>query len=75
MRRRLMPAIAATAVAALGLAWTGSAAQAAAPADELVALCEELYGDTFGTPNTEPLGACQWDMALINAGTETGVNP
>lgn len=71
MTRRLMPAIAATAVAALGLAWTGSAAQAADPADELVALCEELYGDTFGTPNTEPLGACQWDMALINAGTES----
>lgn len=30
-------------------------------------LCEGLYGGTFGTPNAEPLGACQWHMALINA--------
>jgi subtilisin family serine protease len=41
---------------------------AAMPSDELVALCEDLYGDVFGVPNSEPLGACQWDMALINAG-------
>jgi subtilisin family serine protease len=26
-----------------------------------------LYGDVFGTPNGEPLGVCQWDMAIINA--------
>ncbi|MGI9577483.1 MAG: S8 family peptidase [Microthrixaceae bacterium] len=38
---------------------------------DLVALCESLYGDTFGVPNTEPMGACQWDMALINATNET----
>jgi subtilisin family serine protease len=34
---------------------------------ELAAICEPLFGDVFGTPNTEPLGDCQWDMALINA--------
>jgi subtilisin family serine protease len=44
-----------------------SAALAAATTGELVAICEALYGDVFGVPNSEPLGACQWDMALINA--------
>ncbi len=41
------------------------------PPDDLVDICEALYGTTFGTPNAEPLGPCQWDMALINAGTES----
>ncbi len=70
MRRRL-PAVAATAAAAMGLAWAIPAAQAATPEADLIALCEELYGDTFGDPNGEPLGPCQWDMALIGAGTES----
>jgi subtilisin family serine protease len=42
---------------------------AAIPSGDLVDICEDLYGDVFGVPNTEPLGPCQWDMALINAGT------
>jgi subtilisin family serine protease len=46
-------------------------AVASTPADELAAICEALYGDVFGIPNGEPLGACQWDMALINA-SESG---
>ncbi len=71
MRRRILPAVAATAAAALGLAWSGTSAQAAVPSDTLVEHCIELYGETFGTPNTEPLGPCQWDMALIHAGTES----
>ena len=25
----------------------------------------------FGVPNSEPFGPCQWDMAIINAGTES----
>ena len=70
MRRRVLPAVAAGAAAALCIAWTAPAAQAAIPADELVDRCEELYGDVFGTPNPEPLGPCQWDMALINASTD-----
>lgn len=41
---------------------------AAEPAADVADLCEDLYGDTFGTPNSEPLGPCQWDMSLINAG-------
>lgn len=44
-----------------------SAALAAANTNELVEICQALYGDVFGVPNSEPLGACQWDMALINA--------
>jgi subtilisin family serine protease len=41
------------------------------PPSDLVDICEALYGDTFGTPNGEPLAECQWDMALINAGAES----
>lgn len=44
---------------------------AAEPADEVAGLCAELYADAFGVPNDEPLGACQWNLALINA-TEDG---
>lgn len=46
------------------------AAGAAATTDELVSICESLYGSAFGIPNGEPLGSCQWDMALINASDE-----
>ena len=38
---------------------------------EIIAKCEGLYGDVFGVPNGEPFGPCQWDMAIINAGTES----
>jgi subtilisin family serine protease len=44
-----------------------TAGLAAADPAELTALCESLYGAVFGAPNGEPFGACQWDMALINA--------
>ena len=70
MKRRTIP-IVALAAAALTIPFTAMPANATATEDELVTICEELYGDTFGTPNTEPLGVCQWDMALINAGTES----
>lgn len=39
--------------------------------DEIIAKCEGLYGGVFGVPNSEPFGPCQWDMAIINAGTES----
>ena len=45
--------------------------QAAATTAEAIALCETLYGGVFDVPNSEPLGPCQWDMALINA-SESG---
>ena len=59
--------------AALAVTTAGpnSGVQAAATSAELVDICEGLYGDVFGTPNGEPLGSCQWDMAIINAGTES----
>ena len=42
--------------------------QAAAPAEELIDICEDLYGGVFDVPNGEPFGPCQWDMEIINAG-------
>ncbi len=51
-------------VATIALA---SVALAAATTDELVAICNGLYGGVFGNPNGEPLGPCQWDMSIINA--------
>ena len=50
------------------LATIGSPAQAANTQDEMFTKCEGLYSDVFGMPNSEPLGVCQWDMAVINAG-------
>lgn len=51
-------------VAAIGMR---SAALAAATTDELLTICNDLYVGVFGVPNEEPLGPCQWDMAIINA--------
>lgn len=51
-------------LAAMGLV---SVAMAAVPAGDLTAICDGLFSSVFGTPNGEPLGVCQWDMALINA--------
>jgi len=44
---------------------------AAATQTEIVDKCEELFGDVFGAPNSEPLAICQWDMAVIDAGDES----
>lgn len=44
-----------------------STALAAVPANQLVAICTDLFAGVFGVPNSEPLGVCQWDMAIINA--------
>ncbi len=51
-------------VATVGLS---AVALAAVSPEELVDICTGLYGDVFGVPNSEPLGVCQWDMALIHA--------
>jgi subtilisin family serine protease len=66
--RRAITALAAGALVLSSWAVPVPAARAAVPVEELAALCERLYGDAFGSPNTEPLGACQWDMAVIRAG-------
>jgi subtilisin family serine protease len=56
-----------TAVLVLVVGVTTKAVLAALPSADAAALCTALYGDFFDTPNSEPLGPCQWDMALINA--------
>jgi subtilisin family serine protease len=45
----------------------GQVVKAAASEAEIVAKCQGLYATVFGVPNSEPLGVCQWNMALINA--------
>ena len=55
----------------LAMSPVSTIALAAASVPELVAICNDLFADTFGVPNSEPLAACQWNMALINA-TEDG---
>lgn len=45
----------------------GQVAQAAASEADIIAKCQGLYASVFGVPNSEPLGVCQWNMALINA--------
>jgi subtilisin family serine protease len=67
-RGRLVLIVTALAVATMALS---SAAMAAATTDELLDICNPLYPPVFGVPNSEPLGPCQWDMALMNA-TEAG---
>jgi subtilisin family serine protease len=48
-----------------------SSVLAGSSVDEVVAICEDLYGGVFDAPNGEPLGPCQWNMAIINA-SESG---
>jgi subtilisin family serine protease len=54
-------------IVAIALIALTTSALAAATTDELVDICNNLFAPVFGVPNGEPLGACQWDMALINA--------
>ena len=66
MKRRTLT-LGAALLASVAIPVAASPAAAETPAGDLAALCESLYADTFGIPNSEPLGACQWDMALIGA--------
>lgn len=69
MSRKPVAALSALAmVAAMALA---SPAIAAVPDDEEAAICAELFGDYAAPPTSEPLAACQWDMALIGANDAT----
>jgi subtilisin family serine protease len=65
VRRRTALLLALVVIASMAV--TAGVAQAAETAGEAAAACEDLYGDVFGVPNGEPLGPCQWDMAIINA--------
>lgn len=66
--RKLILLVTVTAIAVIALT---TSALAAATTDEVVDICNSLFGGVFGNPNGEPLGACQWNMALINA-TDSG---
>ncbi len=66
MRRRFSVLLAAAVVASVLV--VPSVGQAYNSEAETIAKCESLFGSTFGAPNAEPFAACQWDMALINAG-------
>jgi subtilisin family serine protease len=52
-------------------AQASSSALQAIPVAAAVQQCNDLFAGVFATPNTEPLGACQWDMALIHADAGT----
>ena len=39
----------------------------AATPGEVTAICQDLFGGVYATPSSEPLAACQWDMAVIDA--------
>jgi lantibiotic leader peptide-processing serine protease len=59
-------------LAVLLLAVTGMlalvpAAGASSTPAQTAALCDSLFGSTFGAPSGEPLASCQWDMSLIGA--------
>ncbi|MDX1416736.1 MAG: S8 family serine peptidase [Candidatus Promineifilaceae bacterium] len=58
------------AVLAIALISLTGLVMAAATTGELLAICNPLYPPVFGVPNDEPLGPCQWDMALINASND-----
>ena len=66
MRRIRMFIVLALLVALAAIPTSGSAA---VTEGQLQAICEDLYGDVFGAPNSEPFGVCQWDMAIIGAGS------
>ena len=63
-RWKLVLSVTTLVVAVIGLS---AVALAAVTPGELVDICNNFYPAVFGVPNGEPLGVCQWDMALINA--------
>ena len=73
-RRRVLPAVAAAALATTALTGAAGAATqttAAIPSAAATALCQNLWTGVFPPPSSEPLAACQWDMALIGANDAT----
>jgi subtilisin family serine protease len=48
---------------------------AANSASDEAAICQTLYQSVFGVPSVEPLGACQWGLALINGGDSASSTP
>lgn len=67
-RWKLFLLVTTLAISTIGLSLS---ALAASTPEDLVEICNNnLYGDVFGVPNSEPLGPCQWNMALINASND-----
>jgi subtilisin family serine protease/uncharacterized membrane protein YtjA (UPF0391 family) len=64
-RWKLLLIVSSLIAATLGLS---AIALASSTQAEIIAKCGGLFGAVFGAPNSEPLGICQWDMAIINAG-------
>jgi subtilisin family serine protease len=76
MRARPLAAVAVATVAMMTLAVAPSASAStdhtdAVPIATEQQICEEVWGDHFSPPSSEPLAQCQWDMALINADQDT----
>jgi len=67
-RMKLILVVSIIAIALIALT---TSAMAYSTEAEIIAKCEGLYSAVFGVPNSEPFGPCQWDMAIINAGTES----
>ena len=72
--RRLALVAPAAAILTLAVA-TGASASTqviqAVPISTEQQICEDLWGDQFAPPSSEPLAQCQWDMALIHADQAT----
>jgi subtilisin family serine protease len=77
LRRAVLALISAATLCLAGQVTVATAAPtgvtAATPA-ELLAICEDLFGDVYDTPSTEPLAACQWNMAIIDADASARAN-
>src|SRR5829696_8058883 len=76
MRARPLAAVAVATVAMMTLAVAPSASAStdttdAVPISTEQQICEDIWGDQFSPPSSEPLAQCQWDMALINADQAT----
>ena len=76
MRARPLAAVAVATVAMMTLAFAPSASAStdhtdAVPIATEQQICEDVWGDHFSPPSSEPLAQCQWDMALINADQAT----
>jgi subtilisin family serine protease len=71
MHRARLVIVLAVVLAFVAVPTSGSAAVSQA---QLQGICQDLYGGVFETPNSEPFGMCQWDMAIIGAGTGSYAN-
>ena len=69
--RRLPALVAAVTVLSTTGSLAAAPATAAVPAGVAVEHCEEAFAGYMEPPSTEPLAACQWNMALICADSET----